>query len=127
MRDGTCGMSKRKPEAGETLYSLNVGGAARRGEQKLTPMTVLHVGRKWFTCAPVGSTSEWQHVKFCVETWRQKTEYCPDHYLYETPNDWDDDREAKQIRDRLRDTFSGFNQVEVSIEKLRKIRDILES
>lgn len=40
---------KRKPQIGETLYGLNIGNASRRGvEQKLTPMVVTAVGRKFF-------------------------------------------------------------------------------
>ncbi len=58
----------RKPTVGETLYSLNIGNATRGKVQKLTPVKVLKVGRKYFTtgveCGP-----EWKkELKEYLET-----------------------------------------------------------
>lgn len=44
-------MSKPTPQVGQTLYSLNIGNAARNCEQKLKPVIVRKVGRKYFECS----------------------------------------------------------------------------
>ncbi len=52
-----------KPAVGQVLYSLNVGNAARGRERVLTPVVVIKVGRKYFTCRPEGKDS-WADVQY---------------------------------------------------------------
>lgn len=115
---------KRKPQIGETLYSLNVGNAFRHGvEQKLTPMVVTAVGRKYFTLR----YKDWNiFVDFHIDTWRQKTQYCEDHKLYESEQDWSNEKEEKEICDLIRSKFEyGHNRLKVSLDDLRVVKDIL--
>lgn len=115
---------KRKPQIGETLYSLNVGNAMRRGcEQKLTPMIVDSVGRKYFAL----KYPDWNiTVEFHIDTWRQKTEYCEDHKLYETEQEWLDEKEAETICRAIRNSFEyGHNVKKLSLTDLRKINEII--
>lgn len=115
---------KRKPIIGETLYSLNIGNAAGRGrEQKLTPMIVYSVGRKYFTL----KHPDWNRfVEFHIDTWRQKTELCEDHQLYETEQQWLDEKEAATICQTIRNSFEyGHNVKKLPLTDLRKINEIL--
>lgn len=115
---------KRKPQIGETLYSLNIGSAAGRGrEQKLTPMIVHSVGRKYFTLKHL----DWNRfVEFHIDTWRQKTEFCEDHQLYETEQQWLDEKEARSICQTICNSFEyGYNVKKLSLTDLRKINEII--
>lgn len=117
---------KRKPIIGETLYSLNVGNKAGRGrEQKLTPMIVHSVGRKYFTL----KQGDWNiFVEFHIDAWRQKTEYCEDHKLYETEQEWLDEEESKKYCKVIYESFPyGMNSRNLSLRNLREICDIIEN
>lgn len=114
---------KRKPIVGETLFSVNIGNATSRYQpQKLTPMVVSAVGKKYFTLeSPHGKGAQ-----FHLDTWREKTEYCENHKLYETEQDWLDEAEEREICKMIGDSFQyGDNNKNLSIEALRKIKDIL--
>lgn len=123
--NGNRKIMKRKPILGETLFDLNIGNAARRGiPQILTPVTVKTVGRKYFTCAP----SEGQYrpeTTYKIESWEQKTEFCRDHKLYETVQEWEDERESAAIRAEIRAKFSHYGECDVPLELLRAIKSLL--
>lgn len=116
---------KRKPILGETLYDLNIGNAARKPRvQELTPVTVITVGRKYFTCAP--SEGKYKpEMTYKIENWEQKTENCRDHKLYETAQEWEDEREAAEIHAELRAEFNQYGKCAVPLETLRAIKSLL--
>jgi hypothetical protein len=114
---------KRKPVIGETLYSLNVGHAARGRHQPqvLTPVVVTEVGRKYFT---VGEG--YGKDQFRLDDWRQKTEYSPTAVLYETPGEWEDELEAGQICVEIWKVFEyGRNSRKLPLDVLRKISGLV--
>lgn len=114
------------PEIGQTLYSRNTGSAARHSPSILTPVTVIKVGRKYFTCAPAGQEShEWRHSRFHLDTWRQETEYSPTECLYRSPQEWEDEKEASAINEKLRRHFQHGNS-KLSLSALRQIASILQ-
>ncbi len=106
------------PTVGQTVFSLNVGNAARHQPQVLTPVTVTKVGRKYFT---VGEG--WRATKYDLETWREVTEYGPSTQLFENEQAWTDLKERIELRKFLRETFSGYGQPPSSIT-LQDLRDI---
>ena len=111
----------RKPVLGETLYSLNIGNAARGTTQELTPVTVSKVGRKNFT---VGEG--WQRKQFRLSDWSQKTNYSADYRLYESPQAWEDQKEAGDIAREISRTFQyGRYPKHLSLSALRKIRELI--
>lgn len=116
---------KRKPILGEKLWDLNVGNAARRGTpQVLTPVVVTKVGKKYFTCK---NADQWgREISYHIDTWRQKTEYCADHKLYETEQEWRDKKEAKEITKQISETFHWMKSHNLSLEQLRMIKAILD-
>jgi hypothetical protein len=114
----------KKPEVGQTLYRLNVNNAARHCKQELTPVVVKSVGRKYFVCGLDGS---WADIKYYIDSWGEVTNYTPDSALYENPQEWEDEREASNIRNDIRIIFSygQSKSKDLTLEQLRAIRDIV--
>jgi hypothetical protein len=115
---------REKPEVGQTLYSLNVGNAARGCEQKLTPVIVAKVGRKYFTCSEEDS---WFEAQYHLDSWRQKTDYCASSQLYTSIKEWEDERDAAVICRKIVDAFQyGKNHLSLPLDVLRKIDALIE-
>lgn len=117
--------SKQKPVVvGQKLWSLNVGNAARRGyPQVLTPFQVISVGRKYFTVEGIGDYKP--QITFHLDSWRQKTNFSPDHVLYVTEQEWLDEKEASKLVQEIRDAFSRWNSQDFTTEQLRQIHAII--
>jgi len=116
-----------KPKAGDILYSLNIGNAARKREQKLTPFVVKKVGRKYFTAGPEGE-KKWMDNQYYLDDWRQKSEYNACSRLYKTKQDWEDKKEATIICLKLKNYFEyGRNVKNLSLECLRAIESIVDN
>lgn len=119
-------MNKPIPKVGQTLYSLNVGNAARRTEQKLTPVIVRKVGRKYFECSP----EDWSENKtvYHLDNWQEKTEGVEDSCLYQTEQEWLDEQETVRIYAVIRNKFETYGRAAtLSLDKLRRIKEIIES
>ena len=114
---------KRKPIKGETLWLLNVGNMARRQVQTLTPCIVTKVGSKYFEVE-----GERLHGtnQFYIGTWCEKTNYQADWAIYESEQEWMDERENGVLIQLIRDSFSIFNQKRFTLPTLRKIAEIIK-
>lgn len=110
----------RKPIVGETLYSLNVGNAARDSEQVLTPVKVKSVGRRYFTV--IGKYG-WEK-KYYLDTWGEVSDYRADSCLYETEKEWKDEKEATDLHRKIKEHF--VYKKRLSLEQLRAINKIME-
>lgn len=114
---------------GDTLYSLNVGDAARGSGQKLTRMTVAKVGRKYFWLAPTkeyrgANTSKYWLTKFSLEDWSEVSDYVPDHYLFTTPQEWEDAKEEAALCREIANAFEyGRNRLNLPLVSLRLIAE----
>lgn len=116
----------KKPTVGQTLYSLNVGNAARGREQKLTPVVVTKIGRKYFTAIkdPDGFPIE---RPYRLDTWMENSNYAANEKLYETEQEWKDEKEARALSKTIGAAFEcGRNKTEISLPWLRKIMAIIE-
>ena len=112
-----------KPEIGQQLFSLNIGNAARNVEQKLTPVEVVKVGRKFFTCKGTGRGNETQYH---IDNWVENTEYCASSKLYENEQSWLDEKERRDLYDKIRDAFNHFRgSKDYTLEQLREIGEII--
>ena len=111
------------PKKGQTLYSLNVGNAARHSEQKLTECTVVSVGPKYFQC----QFESWRHpIKFHVDTWHEKTEYSSNYCLYASPQEWEDEKREQGICNFIHRAFEyGKNVHHLRLDDLVIIEAIL--
>lgn len=118
---------KPKPTVGQTLFSLNIGNAARRGcEQVLTPVVVFSVGRKYFTaCKPGNEQYAHLQTKYHLDSWDEVTHYSPNSHLYAAAQDWHDEKEATELHDRIRKAFNTWNRVKLPLASLRQIASFL--
>ena len=109
----------KKPEVGQTLYSLNVGNAARGKPQELAPVKVTKVGRKYFTC----------HGRpYYIKNWREKTDYMPESNLYSSPQEYKEAKEATKICEFISTTFEyGRNSRNIPLSELKEIERIIFS
>lgn len=113
-----------KPTVGQILFSLNVGNAARNTEQKLTPVRVTKVGRRYFSAKADDSYSETQYH---LSNWREKSNYSATSQLYLDEQGWKDEKESKRICRLIADAFQyGNNRHNLAVEKLRVIESLLE-
>ena len=111
-----------KPKVGQTLYSLNVGNAARNCEQKLTPVVVSSVGNKYFY------TGEgYRKQAYSIADWSEKKDgYTARTFLYENEQAYKDDLEAVQICKSIGKEFEyGRNAKSISLANLRTIQSII--
>ena len=121
----TIMQKKQIPKVGQTLYSLNVGNASRRIPQVLTEVIVERVGRKYFTTRRPDGHIE---TSFRLEDWEENAGgYAPNAKLYESPQQWEDEKEEKQICREIRDAFEfGGNQRALQLHHLRAIKAIID-
>lgn len=115
-----------KPVVGQTVWSLNIGDAARQTEQKLTPLVVVKVGSKYFTAEEETSNRFKRSTQFHLSAWTEKSDYFPRHQAYESAQAWEDQKEATAIANRLRETFAYGNNRNLTLETLRKIVELIE-
>jgi len=113
---------REKPKIGQILYSLNVGNAARYGrEQKLTPVTVTKVGRKYFYCK-VGNYLETQYH---LKTW-EETGQNIGSVLYLNAEEWEDAKEADRICYFIAKSFgSNQNMKDLNFKTLQDIEKLI--
>lgn len=115
---------KEKPTVGMKLYSLNIGNAARRAKQELTPVVVTKVGRKYFSCAL--ERDSYFETQYHLDTWKEKTDYSANSILYSAPSEWEDEKEINRIADKIRKVFQYLRTPStLTIEHLRSIDKIL--
>lgn len=121
--------AKRKPVVGETLYRLSVGNAARLEPDRLIPVIVTSVGRKYFTCTPE-KLKDSPHMgrQFHLESWREKTDISASYELFEDPQEYHDRKESQSIWDQCRNIFTGWkDRSSLSLDQLRQIKAIIDS
>ena len=111
-----------KPEVGQIVYSLNMGNAARRSPRVLTEVTVTKVGRKYFTCG-----EGWQSIQYHLDTGTEKTEYSASSCIYESRQEYEDDRGQQDLYMQIKRHFSAFgNDTNISFDALRRIDTIIK-
>lgn len=117
-------MTKKTPIIGQQVFSLNVGNAARRKKQVLTPVIVTKVGRKYFTAMEEGRKHT--ETQYNLSNWRENTEYSAGSRLYESKQERADEIEEKELCRLIADYFEyGRNDEGISLKELREIAEIL--
>ena len=117
---------KSKPNVtiGQTLFMLNIGNAARNREHVLTEVTVSKVGRKYFTVTIDGRS--YFDLSFHIDTWSQKTEYSQDYCLYETKQEWEDEKESLKLYNKIKSSFNYSNNIKnLPLTSLKEIVSII--
>lgn len=109
-----------KPKVGDIVYSLNVGNSARNCEQKLTKCQVVKVGNKYFSVSPIEEGWKWE-TKFYINGWSEVTNYSSNHALYESEQEFLDEKESLEILKKIRNHFGNHGKCETQLDDLRKI------
>lgn len=117
----------KKPFVGQQLFKLPVGNSAsKHKEQKLIPVVVSKVGRKFFTV----ETQDRYRLKteFRLEDWHENTDYCANCVIYESEQDRADEVEARTTCRTLYTLFEyGRNAKRFKLSKLREIAALAET
>jgi hypothetical protein len=110
-------------KVGDTLYALNVGNMTRGREQVLTLGKVVRVGRSLFDFK---FEDHWRPMTFHIHNWTEKTEYCASYCLYESPQEWEDEKRSKILCDAIYKAFEyGNNRLHLTLDKLETINKII--
>lgn len=123
-------LSKPKPVVGQIVYSLNIGNAARNCKQELTEYVVVKVGTKYFDImkksyydeARYAARDKHMSISFHLGTWRQNTNYCQDHKLYETSEEYYMEKETKDCIEYIQNA----DLKSVSLDHLRHIVSLIK-
>lgn len=117
-------MKRQTPKVGDTLFSLNIGNAARNRVQRLTPVVVKKVGRMYFYAGKEGLKAS--DRKYSIDDWSQVSEYMADSKLYATAKEWLNEDEANRI---YKDIFGIIERRKgmMSLSDLKGIKYILDN
>lgn len=119
---------KPKVHVGMRLFSLAFGRLVKRYDvvPSLTPVTVTKVGRKYFTVS-LDPKSRFG-TEHRVEDWSEKTDYTASTVLYESEQQWADEKESCELCGKISNAFHyGRNNKNLNLEKLRLICGIIDS
>jgi len=117
---------KRKPILGESLFSLNIGNAARYAPPSLTPVHVSKVGRKYFECSELGERSH-RISKYDLITWREVTDYIANSALYETAEEYDRELETNRLEKQIWAKVAGYGRIDLPLQTLRDIAALISA
>ena len=114
-------MKKKTVAVGQTVYSLPIGNAARRGTQELTPHIVTKVGRKYFYYEQYS-----RDVKISLEDFCEYTgEYTSSAKVYLSEQEWADEKVATKLLEEVRRKVAMRVTADLSIEQLNRVLGIL--
>jgi len=114
-----------KPKVGQTVYSLNVGNAARNTKQKLTPVTVCKVGRKYFY-AKRYNWPENTAIKYDLLTWGEVTDYFVNNKLFESVEAYEISKERGDLIRKLESVFRHGIADRLLLSQLREIIEVIK-
>lgn len=119
-------MNRPKPIVGQTLYSLNVGNAARHTEQKLTEVKVLKVGHTYFHCG-INPEQARSHTRYRLSDWIQDEgdDYSGYSEVYASRQEWEDKRETEVLTSDIKKTFDSWTGTKLPLAALRQIATII--
>ena len=111
-----------KSMVGETVYLKTVGNAARGGVS-IKETRIVSVGRKYFE---VGEEKGGRfNIKFHLEDNRQFTDYSADWEIYFSRQEIYDEEESEKIESELRMKFGSWGKTDLSLDQLRRIKEIV--
>lgn len=112
-------------KVGIKVYLKPVNNAARYGNKEIIEKEILKVGRKYFFVGIKGETTERWMTKFNIMDLRQVTQYANDWELYFSKQEILDEEEKEEIWRDLRLIFGGYGRPTLSLDKLRRIKEIV--
>ena len=85
---------------------------------------VKKVGRKYFKAGQDGNN--WSDREYSIDSWEESSNYFPTSMLYETEQEWLDEKEKAELFVLIRNRFGWGAEKKITLEKLRAIKKILE-
>lgn len=116
-------MKRYPPKIGDRLFSLNIGNAARRSKQELTPAIVTNVGRIYFYACREGFYSVVN--KYRIDNWQQHSEYLANSKLYATEQEYQDELETNRLYKEICSIFESKKGT-IDLDDLKRILEILK-
>jgi hypothetical protein len=123
----------KMPKVGDRMFDKAIGNDTRRSQGlQITEVEVVKVGRKYFTCQSIDRVGKpiykYTDIEYYIErgAYKQNTEYCQNHALYQSRQDIIDESEAISIRDYLRGFFGNYGIPTLSLGALRNIKAVIE-
>jgi len=108
----------------QKVYLKPINNAAKCATKLLEEYEVKSVGNKYFYVWQ--NKEDWTIKKFNIETLRQATE-CPSNYqLYFSKQEIQDEKETGILIKNIREKFSLYGKVNLSLEQLRQIWEIIK-
>lgn len=111
-------------QIGDKVYLKPVNNKARNGNEKIEEYLIKKVGRKYFEVWD--GIYDFSSIKFNLETKTQVTNYSPDWELYFSKQEILDEQECNQLTKIIRNKFTGWGKVNLSLEQLRSIKKIID-
>lgn len=111
-------------QVGDTVYLKAVGNNARYDKKiRIEEYKIVKIGRKYFE---VNDDTRYKPLKFRIEDMKQETGgYIADWELYFSHQEILDEEESKNLSWEIKNIFSGYGEVDLTLEQLRRIRDII--
>jgi hypothetical protein len=107
-----------KIKIGLKIYLKPIGNMLRC-RKEIKECTISKIGRKYF------EVEEIPNIKFQIENLRQVTNYTPDWKVYFSKQEILDEQEYDELFTELRKIFSERNKTDLTLEQLRKIKEIV--
>ncbi|MCM0006133.1 MULTISPECIES: hypothetical protein [Bacillus cereus group] len=119
-----------KPFVGQKVYLEPCNNQARRSSD-IKELEIKKVGRKYLYVGDIGEQEEYLWLKFNRDNLRQVSSYSPNWHLHFSKQGILDKQEYTSIISELSELFRYANfyshRTQVSLEQLRKIKDVLNS
>lgn len=110
-------------QVGDKVYLNPYGNKAGYGNKEIREYEIKKIGRKYFEVWK--DKSEISIIKFHLDNFRQVTNYTPDWRLYFSKQEILDEQEYNQLLEEVTEVFRHYGKPNLSLEQLRKIKDII--
>lgn len=118
-------MNKDQLSIGQKVYLKPINNAARYGNKEINEKTILKIGRKYFSVGEEGQTNERFMTKFEIEDLREVTDYSPDWEVYFSEQEILDEEEFNEIARDIRLKFGSYGKLDLTMDQLRRIKEII--
>lgn len=109
---------KHDIRVGQTVW---IRHSTLKFHKDLTETTVNSVGKKYFTVSAMG----YQRAKFNLENLFQESDSSYRARIYLNPQEYYDEMETQVLSHSIRQFFSGYGNLNLSLPQMRQINEII--
>lgn len=111
-------------QIGDKVFLKPINNAARGGNKEIKEYMIKKIGRKYFEVWD--GIYEFTTTKFYIGSNQQVTDYSPDWVIYFSKQEILDEYEFSQLTSNIREVFSVYGKVDLTLEQLREIKKIID-